>query len=42
MGDLTKQSFLDAWNSDQFQALRAAHIRRDVSATACERCVAYS
>jgi len=25
----------------QFQALRAAHLRRDVTATACEECVAY-
>lgn len=42
MGDLTKQSFVDAWNSPKFQSLRHAHIRRDVSGTACERCVAYS
>ena len=29
MGDLTKQSFMDAWNSDKYQALRAAHLARD-------------
>ena len=41
MGDLTKQSFMDAWNSEKFQELRAAHLRRDVSGTICEKCVAY-
>lgn len=42
MGDLTKQSFMEAWNSPAFQALRAAHLNKDVRDTPCERCVAYS
>jgi len=42
MGDLTKQSFMDAWNSDAFVRLRAAHLRRDVRGTVCEQCIAYS
>lgn len=42
MGDLTKQSFMEAWNSSKFQALRAAHLERDVTGTPCEMCVAYS
>lgn len=41
MGDLTQQSFMEAWNSISFQELRAAHLRKDVSGTVCEECVAY-
>ena len=40
MGDLTKMSFMDAWNSEKFQALRKAHLARDVTGTICEDCVA--
>ena len=39
MGDLTRQSFMDAWNSPKFQELRAAHLRKDISGTACEKCL---
>ena len=42
MGDLTRQSFMDAWNSKPFVALRAAHLRKDVCGTVCEKCVAYA
>lgn len=41
MGDLTRQSFMDAWNSDAFQRLRSAHLKRDVAGTVCEDCAAY-
>lgn len=41
MGDLNKQSFMEAWNSDKFQELRKAHLKRDVTGTVCEKCVAY-
>lgn len=41
MGDLTTQRFSDAWNSELFQSLRAAHLRRDVRGTVCEGCAAY-
>jgi hypothetical protein len=41
MGDLTQQSFMEAWNSPPFVALRAAHLRRDVTGTVCQQCVAY-
>lgn len=41
MGDLTKQSFMEAWNSREFVALREAHLRKDVRGTVCEECVAY-
>lgn len=42
MGDLNKQTFLSAWNSDKFIALREAHLRKDVTGTVCESCVAYA
>jgi MoaA/NifB/PqqE/SkfB family radical SAM enzyme len=41
MGDLTRHSFADAWNSPEFQALRSAHLRKDVKGTVCEGCMAY-
>jgi MoaA/NifB/PqqE/SkfB family radical SAM enzyme len=41
MGDLNKQSFMEAWNSGPFVKLREAHLKRDVSGTVCERCLAY-
>lgn len=41
MGDLNVVSFMDAWNSDEFQKLREAHLKKDVTGTICEKCVAY-
>lgn len=41
MGDLTKESFMAAWNSEKFRKLRRAHLDRDVTGTVCEKCVAY-
>jgi organic radical activating enzyme len=41
MGDLTTTSFTEAWHSDAFTALRAAHLKKDVTGTVCERCIAY-
>lgn len=41
MGDLNTQSFMEAWNSAKFVALREAHLRRDVTGTVCEACIAY-
>jgi len=41
MGDLNKQSFMEAWNSEHFVKLREAHLRRDVRGTVCEKCLAY-
>jgi len=42
MGDLTRTSFAEAWNSPAFVALREAHLGKDVRGTVCESCVAYS
>ncbi len=39
MGDLTKESFKDAWNSVLFQHLRKAHLSGDVHGTPCEQCI---
>jgi len=41
MADLTEVSFMEGWNSEAFRNLREAHLRRDVSGTICESCVAY-
>lgn len=41
MGDLGKIDFMEAWNSEKFVQLRAAHLKRDVSGTVCENCIAY-
>ncbi len=38
MADLNMVSFMDGWNSAAYQALRAAHLRKDVRGTACEGC----
>lgn len=42
MGDLKENSFLDIWQSEKFQALRQAHLKKDVRGTVCEQCVAYN
>jgi radical SAM protein with 4Fe4S-binding SPASM domain len=42
MGDLKEISFLDAWHSANFQKLRDANLREDVTGTPCEKCIAYS
>lgn len=39
MADLNEVSFMDGWNSEQFQALRQAHLGGDVHNTACEGCI---
>jgi MoaA/NifB/PqqE/SkfB family radical SAM enzyme len=41
MGDLTKQSFMDAWHSPGFRRLRLAHMNRHVAGTPCMGCLAY-
>lgn len=40
MADLKQMTFMEGWNTPAFQALRAAHLAKDVTGTACERCVA--
>ena len=42
VGDLHEQSFMEVWNGEQFNTVRAAHLRKDVTGTVCEDCVAYA
>lgn len=42
MGNLDEMSFMDAWNSDKFVKLREAHLKKDVTGTVCEGCIAYA
>jgi MoaA/NifB/PqqE/SkfB family radical SAM enzyme len=42
MGDLNEISFMDAWTSAGFRALRQAHLNGDVSNTVCKDCVSYA
>lgn len=42
MADLKEVSFAEGWNSPAFQALRRAHLSRDVSQTPCAGCMAGS
>jgi MoaA/NifB/PqqE/SkfB family radical SAM enzyme len=42
VADLTETSFMAGWHSEEFQKLREAHIKRDVTGTACEKCLAYA
>ena len=41
MGDLTTMTFMQAWHSDKFRALRRANLAEDVRGTVCEKCIAY-
>lgn len=38
MADLNEVSFLDGWNSPDFQKLRQAHLNKDIAGTPCETC----
>lgn len=42
IGDLNEMTFMQAWNSPEFMALRQAHLNKDVTGTVCENCVAYN
>jgi hypothetical protein len=39
MADLKTTSFMNAWNSPKFQALRARHLAGNVRNTVCETCI---
>jgi len=41
MADLNQVAFKEGWNSPAFVELRRAHLRKDVTGTICESCVAY-
>ena len=39
VGDLNKQSFMEAWNCDTFKKLRSAHLKKEIIGTTCEACL---
>jgi hypothetical protein len=41
MGDLNRLSFVEAWHSEPFRALRRANLAEKVAGTVCEKCLAY-
>ena len=41
MGNLNSLTFMEAWNSEKFQTLRAAHLAKEVKGTPCEKCVVW-
>lgn len=41
MGDLNRMSFMQAWHSAPFQALRQANLDENICGTVCEKCIAY-
>jgi MoaA/NifB/PqqE/SkfB family radical SAM enzyme len=41
-GDLNHMGFMEAWNSEAAQKLRRANLAKDVTGTACEKCIACS
>jgi MoaA/NifB/PqqE/SkfB family radical SAM enzyme len=42
MGDLNKESFIEAWHSEKFVNLRKKHLSKNVSGSVCENCIAFS
>jgi radical SAM protein with 4Fe4S-binding SPASM domain len=42
MGNLHDEPFMQAWNNEKFQALRIAHLAKDVTGTVCDGCIAYA
>jgi radical SAM protein with 4Fe4S-binding SPASM domain len=41
VGDLTKQTFTEAWHSGEFQQLRQSHLDKNIKGTRCEKCAMY-
>jgi hypothetical protein len=41
VGDLHKNSWMEIWNNEEFQRIREAHLKEDLTGTVCEECVAY-
>lgn len=42
MGSLHDSGWMAAWHSEAYKSLRAAHLKKDISGTVCEGCMAYS
>jgi MoaA/NifB/PqqE/SkfB family radical SAM enzyme len=41
VGDLKQDSFMAVWHSEAFAKVRRAHMKKDVTGTVCEDCIAY-
>ena len=41
MGDLTKNTFMECWHSEDFKKLRQAHLDNNIIGTKCEKCAMY-
>ncbi len=41
VGDLNEEHWMDVWNGEKFQAVRRAHLAKNLAGTVCEECVAY-
>lgn len=41
VGNLHTDSWMDIWNGEKFRTVRKGHLKRDVSGTVCEDCIAY-
>lgn len=41
MGDLSCETFLEAWHGERFARLREAHLANDLSGTPCQGCTAW-
>lgn len=41
MGNLFKNSFEEIINGEKYKTLRLAHVKKDVTNTVCEKCIAY-
>lgn len=39
MGDLKEAGFMEIWNGEKYRNLRRAHLKKDVSGTACSGCM---
>jgi len=41
VGNLHDDDWMTVWNNEQFTGIREAHLKKDLSGTVCEECVAY-
>lgn len=41
VGNLHKDNWMDIWHNDKFTEVREAHLKKDLTGTVCEECVAY-
>jgi uncharacterized Fe-S cluster-containing radical SAM superfamily protein len=42
MGDLNDRDFMAAWHGAKYIALRRAHLKKDITGTVCDGCMAYA